>query len=78
MKPHPFALLFMAFVLLPGLTLHADGPRETIDRLMNAYYKCGQFNGVILVKQGDQVIYERAFGLANREWNVANTPTPSS
>jgi CubicO group peptidase (beta-lactamase class C family) len=40
---------------------------------MNAYAENGQFNGAILVKKGDIVIYKNALGLANREWNIKNT-----
>ncbi|TAM48634.1 MAG: serine hydrolase [Acidobacteria bacterium] len=74
MKPTRVACLAILLAVLPCLELHAASARGGIDRLMTAYHRCGQFNGVILVKRGDEVIYERAFGLANREWNVANTP----
>jgi len=67
------ALLTLLLAFVAGLAVGAESPRASIDTLMSAYHDCGQFNGVILVKQGDRVIYERAFGLANREWNVANT-----
>lgn len=74
MKPYKVTFLAVLLALLPCLELQAASTRTRIDRLMSAYHACGQLNGVILVKQGDDVIYERAFGLANREWNVANTP----
>lgn len=44
-----------------------------INELMNAYAENGQFNGTILVKKGENIIYKNAFGLANREWNIPNT-----
>jgi CubicO group peptidase (beta-lactamase class C family) len=31
-----------------------------------------QFNGVALVAQGGHILYEKAFGIANMEWNVPN------
>lgn len=74
MKPSKVTFLAVLLALLPCLDLQAASARTSIDRLMRAYHACGQLNGVILVKRGDDVIYERAFGLANREWNVANTP----
>ncbi len=73
MKPRRAAILAVCFALIPCLALPAGSARESIDKLMSAYFECGQFNGVILVKRGDDVLYERAFGLANREWNVPNT-----
>ena len=33
-----------------------------------------EFQGAILVAHQEEVLYQQAFGLANREWNVANTP----
>ena len=42
--------------------------RVYLTRLTNA----GLFSGTILVAKGDQVLYENAFGLANRETNTPN------
>jgi CubicO group peptidase (beta-lactamase class C family) len=44
-----------------------------LDAVMAAYHKQGRFDGTVLVAWRGAVVYERAFGLANREWNVANT-----
>ena len=45
--------------------------------LLNDYaqaaFKAKDFNGAVLVVQKDKVIYKKAFGLADREWNIANT-----
>jgi CubicO group peptidase (beta-lactamase class C family) len=38
-----------------------------IDSLMNAVYRRGQFTGAVLVASHDKIIYEKAFGLADRE-----------
>lgn len=46
---------------------------KRIDELMTLYHKYGQFNGVILVAERGQVLYERAFGQANLEWGIPNT-----
>ena len=73
MKPYHCALLAAALLLLPCLPPRAEGAPEKIDRLMNAYYENGQFNGVILVEKDGGVLYERAFGLADRQWNTRNT-----
>jgi CubicO group peptidase (beta-lactamase class C family) len=72
-KARTFALLAALVALLPCMPLQGASAGKPIDRLVSAYSRNGQFNGVVLVKRGDEVIYERAFGLANREWNVANT-----
>jgi CubicO group peptidase (beta-lactamase class C family) len=39
---------------------------------MIEYYDNEKFNGTILVEKGNQIIYENAFGLANREWHIKN------
>ncbi len=43
-----------------------------IHKLMTVYSDNGQFNGTVLVKKGDELLYKRAFGWANREWDVPN------
>ena len=73
MKRNFIVLWTVCIVLASGLALCAESVHENIDRLMNSYYKNGQFNGTILVKKNDSIIYERAFGLANREWGIGNT-----
>ena len=73
MKRINFILLAVFIVLASCPALHSESPRKSMDRLMNSYYKNGQFNGAILVKKGKDIIYKRAFGLANREWGIANT-----
>lgn len=41
---------------------------------MELYGEYGQFNGAVLVSEHGKVIYEKAFGLADMEWNTANQP----
>ena len=73
MKRNNIVLAVVFAVLTPCWTLYAENAHENIDRLMNSYYKSGQFNGTILVKINKDIIYERAFGLADRQWNIENT-----
>ena len=64
------AVLILLFSAWP---LHAENASQKIDRVMTSYSKCGQFNGAILVKKGADILYAKAFGLADRSWNVKNT-----
>jgi len=73
MKRNTLALSVIFSILLPCLPLYSRNAPEKIDALMNALYKNGQFNGTILVKKNRTVIYERAFGLADRSWDIKNT-----
>jgi CubicO group peptidase (beta-lactamase class C family) len=43
-----------------------------IDAFIRRASEFGQFNGALLVAEGGRVLYERAFGEANREWHVPN------
>lgn len=61
------------FVILNALSLFAQSTEFKINELMSAYADNGQFYGTILVKKGGKTIYENAFGLANREWDIQNT-----
>jgi CubicO group peptidase (beta-lactamase class C family) len=62
--------LFIAVSLSTGL---ANEHAEKIDDLMQTYFNNGQFNGSILVSEGGKVIYKKGFGLADMEWQIANT-----
>ena len=44
-----------------------------LQQLCQATAETGLFSGAVLVADKGEVIYKEAFGLANREWNVANT-----
>jgi CubicO group peptidase (beta-lactamase class C family) len=70
MKRLATAVLFGLFI---SLDLFPQSTENKINELMSAYAENGQFNGAILVKKGENIIYKHAFGLANREWNVPNT-----
>jgi len=45
-----------------------------VDAYVQRWHEVGRLDGVVLVARGDQVLYERAFGLANREWGIPNAP----
>jgi CubicO group peptidase (beta-lactamase class C family) len=46
---------------------------EKIDQLINSYYQNGIFNGAVLVSQKGNVVYKKAFGIADRDWNIPHT-----
>lgn len=66
--------ILIVFALLPNFTpAGCQEISEKIDLLMNNYYQNGLFNGVVLVSQKGKIIYKKAFGIADREWNIPNT-----
>ena len=43
-----------------------------LSEIMKAYHNYNMFDGAALVAENGKIIYEDAFGLANREWNIPN------
>jgi CubicO group peptidase (beta-lactamase class C family) len=56
-----------------GCAFAADDAAAKIDKVVRAYYDAGLFNGTVLVADHGKVIYEKALGYANFEWQVPNT-----
>jgi CubicO group peptidase (beta-lactamase class C family) len=44
-----------------------------IDSVISFYHQKNQFNGTALIQNEGKVMYEKGFGLANKELNIANT-----
>ncbi len=53
-----------------------DQPRveERLDDLFTRYADSGEFSGAVLVAGGDQLLFRRGYGFANREEQIPNTP----
>jgi len=71
MKP---SSLFICLLLLLTQTAIAQSKKEKLDKLMKTYHQYNMFDGSVLVAENGKVIYKAAFGMANREWNIPNTP----
>jgi len=68
-------VLFLILLLLvvPMPCSGTDGKlANRIDQIMQPRAAAGEFSGTVLVAREGRVIYERGFGMANREWNVPN------
>ncbi len=76
MKHFLLRVLLVAFVLQISSAFAADTPDNAakIDKLMSQYADCCSFTGTVLVSDHDKVIFKKGYGLANREWNIPNTP----
>ena len=60
-------------LLLPlTITAQKNYP-ELLNQYVQAEFKIKEFNGTVLVMQKGKVLYKKAFGMADREWNVPNT-----
>ena len=72
----PVLLCALALFPAPQDSVAPRPPRalpERIDSLVRAYVARDEFSGVVLVADGGTIVYEHAFGEANREWHVPNT-----
>jgi CubicO group peptidase (beta-lactamase class C family) len=67
-------VIILSFLLnLNSLNLSGQSTAEKIDRLMTAYYRNEVFTGTVLVSKNGEIIYKKAFGPADREWNTQIT-----
>lgn len=70
MKAH--SLYILLFLLLNQIS-KAQNKRDKLDEIMKSYHHFNMFDGSVLVAENGKIIYEAAFGMANREWNIPNT-----
>src|ERR1044072_802000 len=75
-RPKTIRLLFFApaLLLLCQHTLLAQDKSAKIQEVLALGHKYRQFNGIALVAENGKVIYKGAFGMANMEWEIPNTP----
>jgi CubicO group peptidase (beta-lactamase class C family) len=66
------ALTFLFSVIL-WQTVVSQSKRDQVEQIMKKYHAFNMFEGTVLVAEQGKVVYKDAFGLANREWNIANT-----
>jgi CubicO group peptidase (beta-lactamase class C family) len=46
--------------------------KTRLSKIMKTYHEYNMFDGAVLVAENGKIIYQDAFGLANREWNIPN------
>ena len=63
-------LAFMASVVLA----QNDSNAAAIDAYIQPYVRSANFAGQVLVEKNGTVLFEKAYGFADREHHVANTP----
>lgn len=73
----------LTFALLVGLVAAAAPSRsesnarsldQRIDRHLRPYLDIGHLSGTLLIARDDDILYEKSYGLANREHRVPNSP----
>lgn len=58
--------------VLAGLAAAQDIAAKA-DDLIAAHTKQGKFSGAVLVARNGKPVFQKAYGMANAEWGVANT-----
>ena len=64
-------ILFL--LLLPVVSVAQKNYPRLLDQYMQAQTNARGFSGAVLVMKQNKVLLEKGYGLADREWNVANT-----
>ncbi|WP_046369667.1 serine hydrolase domain-containing protein [Flavihumibacter petaseus] len=66
-------LKILLFVLSVAAVTFAQERAKRLEDMMRRYHEYNMFDGAVLVAQQGKVVYEGAFGMANREWNIPNS-----
>ena len=69
-----FVAMLALAIALPAAVAEETGFEQKLDDYLRPYIDVGHLSGTLLVSRNDDVIYEKSFGLADREHDVANTP----
>jgi CubicO group peptidase (beta-lactamase class C family) len=79
--PRPMKDCFLAMrlvaVLCTGLLnmCFAEDVNSRMEQIIQDYAGRKQFSGAILVAQGGKIVLDKAYGYANLEWDIPNSPT---
>ena len=66
--------LCVAIIFVSQQIVFAQDHAAKIQELLSLAHKYRQFNGSVLVAENGKVVYKGAYGLANMEWDIPNTP----
>ena len=72
--PNRLWLCIAIILLFSPQVIVAQDHAAKIQEVLALAHKYRQFNGSALVAENGKVIYKGAFGQANMEWNIPNTP----
>ncbi|MGZ4034998.1 MAG: serine hydrolase domain-containing protein [Bacteroidia bacterium] len=66
-------LCILLLLFLPILSFGQTNYPDLLAKYMQAQVVTNDFSGAVLVMKGTEPLLKKAYGLANKEWNVANT-----
>lgn len=73
LKRYNMRKLIALILVLPIVVAAQKNYPALLDNYMQAQANVNEFTGTVLVAQKGKIVYEKAFGMADREWNVPNT-----
>jgi CubicO group peptidase (beta-lactamase class C family) len=62
-------------LLLFAPTAPSAQSADAFDAIVQPFVTNGRFMGAVLVARGDEVVFSKAYGSANLEWNIPNDPS---
>ena len=65
---------FLTVVAAAAAETAAPSLEQRVDSQLQPYLDVGHLSGTLLIARGAEVVYEKSFGLANHEHDVAHTP----
>ena len=79
MKGKQYASTLLVWVVLAPIALQAQGPSDQeiatrVQAYLESFTRSGNFTGAVLVARQNRVMFRRAFGMANYELGVPNSP----
>ncbi len=69
MKNKGITLILLSIFLLCTSQLISQN-KAGLESVVQQFYETGNFSGTVLIAQKGEVIYEKAIGMANREWGI--------
>lgn len=67
------SIFLLLIVLIPGFAEAQNSITPKLEAYVKNYSEVHDFSGVVLVAIKGKIVYQKAIGQANREWNVSNT-----
>jgi CubicO group peptidase (beta-lactamase class C family) len=72
LRPKSVGIALIVLLLASDATLAQSA--DTFDAIVRPFAADGRFMGAVLVARGDEVVFSKAYGSANLEWNIPNDP----
>ena len=67
-------VLALAGIFCKAQESNKEAIKTRLDQVVKSYTTDNAFMGAVLVADGDQVLLNKGYGMANLEWNIPNAP----